>query len=60
MLFTKSVTPMIIGAGLLAASLTANAEAVKIKLEPYVTGVNSASLTLPVSWRLSPSSTSAT
>jgi len=40
MLFTKSVTPMFIGAGLLAASLTANAEAVKIKLEPYVTGVN--------------------
>ncbi len=40
MLLTKSITPMIIGAGLLATSIGANAEAMKVKLEPYVSGVN--------------------
>lgn len=40
MLFNKSIVPMIIGAGLLATSVGANAEAMKVKLEPYVSGVN--------------------
>lgn len=37
---TKTITPMIVGAGLLVSSYGANAEAVKIKLEPFVSGVN--------------------